>query len=494
MYNFRRTVTTFMWSLLARKHIILLTAACIGVIVFTFVYVRPPAVSFARQRVALYRFNNMSDARFIYDFEYLMWALEENWPFFNLSVSANDVDVWELADNMRYILHTTDVGHPHDFLDLLHENFLAPIGQLGHLRAWRQYEDYINTLGMTLSSIRRHESMEPVLRGVHFPIEEILYPDRLAVFSRIFCERNVPEYYMLWFNALTRPETITFYQTLRDAGRCTPPRPPDERRLLRMETIEEGGIAYLGVSRMINVYDDRGFTWNSRNMGWYESRLFHFFYGIVDYDHLIIDLRGNRGGWHWHFDMFIARPASGGRNLLFPLYVFYTGGEYSVRTRTAFADSSRGGLLGRTVPLGRFRSLAETSIEYGIRSSYGTFAHSGTRDEFWQNALFGGKVWLLTDGYTASGAEAATVALKYSRLATVVGEETRGIFGTGHEPLGMHISLPNTGILLRMDIAYYTDTHGRPFQGYGISPHYFNRPGYDALETVLQMIAERAGG
>ena len=33
-----------------------------------------------------------------------MYALENNWPFFNISISENDVDARELAENMRTTL------------------------------------------------------------------------------------------------------------------------------------------------------------------------------------------------------------------------------------------------------------------------------------------------------------------------------------------------------------------------------------------------------
>jgi len=103
---------------------------------------------------------------------------------------------------------------------------------------------------------------------------------------------------------------------------------------------------------------------------------------------------------------------------------------------------------------------------------------------------FNGKMWLLTDEFTASAAEGAAAILKYNNIVTVVGEPTWGVMGVSYEPVIFNISLPNTGIIVRFDVAYYTDPYGRPLQGYGIQPHYPNRPGMDALETVLAMIEE----
>jgi len=69
---------------------------------------------------------------------------------------------------------------------------------------------------------------------------------------------------------------------------------------------------------------------------------------------------------------------------------------------------------------------------------------------------FDGKIWMLIDGVAYSGAMKTAAIHKEIGFATLV-----------------------------------TDIRGRPLE-YGIDPHYFNRPGMDALETVLAMIAEGA--
>jgi len=85
---------------------------------------------------------------FLYDFNYLMRALEENWPFFNLSISANVVDVHEVAENMRYILsNPTNAGIcVHTFQDLLREHFFWEVRRIGHLFTIWQYTAYFNDL------------------------------------------------------------------------------------------------------------------------------------------------------------------------------------------------------------------------------------------------------------------------------------------------------------------------------------------------------------
>ena len=53
----------------------------------------------------------------------------------------------------------------------------------------------------------------------------------------------------------------------------------------------------------------------------------------------------------------------------------------------------------------------------------------------------------------------------------------------------IYVTLPNSGILFVIDVFYVTDAHGRPLEA-GTIPHYFNRDGMDALETVLALIEE----
>jgi len=109
-------------------------------------FIWPVITESIRHRVAVQRFDNTSREYMVDDFEYLMTVLEENWPFFNLSVSANNVDVRELADDVRVLLNdpSTAISSPLDFLDLMQEYFFMPIGQLGHLRPTLRYEHFFS--------------------------------------------------------------------------------------------------------------------------------------------------------------------------------------------------------------------------------------------------------------------------------------------------------------------------------------------------------------
>ena len=445
------------------------------------IFIAPPIINTVQRNMAVNRFHNMSREAMLEDFDYLMEALEGSWPFFNLSISANDVDVRDLADNMRVLIMdpNTDINNPHDFLDLLHIHFIIPIRQLGHLNAIIHYQEYFFALSSFIENIER---------GARQNLDA------------------VADYYTRELELYTRPEVAMFYQTLREAGGSAvaqditwPPRALFDTPVLETDILEEGRIAYLNINMMIHPIRDP--RYRGTNMGQYEVIMHNFYKEIGDFDHLIIDMRGNPGGQTTHFDIFVAGPLLS-ESITFPGYVFYKGGEYDRTARSNFDprafdidfgmdfDGERTAFdLAQPLPyLDRHIDFAYAfASEYTIlpgRYHSDQFATIGTE------VAFDGKIWMLIDERTASAAEGASAIFKYTNTATLVGEATWGIVGTMYDATSTMISLPNTGIVLRFDIGYFTCPDGRALQGHGIAPHYFNRDGLDALGTVLEMIGE----
>ena len=476
-YKLRQAKTALALFFFTHRRKILTITASIVLVVLLVVYVIPPAVSAAGrhldQRRVINRFNNLSNEDFLYDFEYLMNALEDNWPFFNLSVSANGVDVRALADNIRAILQGPEIGDAFEFHDLLQENFIAPINQLGNLQIVPDYMHYI-------------------------------------MYTNLYRFARSPWFTCRWTDYLYehyyRPGVVMFYTMMREARGQTPLPEFDFGPVLEVSILEEGKTGMIRVNQMINVWADPSVP--LQLMRHYEAILYEFHGDIEGFEHLIIDLRGNpahhimHNSVLLHFDTFVMTPLLH-EPMALPGIVFYLDGEHSRVAREAF-DTSYFGMadvshynqpahIGEPLPYldthinfhHSYEPFYVLGIEYEFAWGMDIFAFS-LRDE----VLFDGKVWLLTDGDTASKAEAATAALKYSNFATVVGDATRGIMEITYVPDHAYLSLPNTGILLSFNIAYYTDMYGRPLQGFGIIPHYPNRPGMDALETVLAMIAE----
>jgi len=430
------------------------------------------AVGEARDRRQLDQFINQGNESLLYDFNYLMHILEENWPFFNLSKSVNGVDIHQLADDIRSILSNpaTDDMTIHEFLDFLRVNFFWEVGRIGHLNLMWRYNYYFTSVA-NLNQIVRDAGATPT---------------NVTMFHEIY----------------TRPNTALFYQTLRDMGGSTLEH-PDSQRIAEIENLsvyetailQDGSIAYLAVRQMLNLREDP----RMGNMGQYEAMLYEFYGQIEGFDHLIIDMRGNTGGVNFHFNVFVVSPLLY-EEVTLPAYVFYKDGDYSRRLRETF-DLRMWGVGGSTMQAASFSDplpYLDTKINFAHAYYASASAVAGyTLSNLFairEDVLFNGNVWILVDENTGSAAESAVAMLKFNNLATVVGEATHGIFGVTTDPIGMTMSLPNTGMLIRFDVAYYTDTEGRPLQGYGIQPHYFNRPNMDALETVMAMIAEIDNG
>jgi len=294
---------------------------------------------------------------------------------------------------------------------------------------------------------------------------------------------------------------VMFYETLRDKGGTTLFHPdtlvlfdsPSPTCVYEAHILEEGRIAYLAVNNMINIWND----FRHGTTGYYEAMLYDFHADIEGFEHLIIDMRGSSGGVHLHFDAFVVAPLLR-EGIQFLGYVFYMGGDHG-RTLRDIHDLRQWGMDITYAPHPANFVEPPQYLDMGINLSYAFFStysispgyeyrglHASTRQE----TLFNGQIWLLVDDATSYAAETAVAMLKYNNLATVVGRPTYGIMATTQDPTRVLIALPNSGILVGFDTSYFTDRQGRPLQGYGIQPHYPNRPGMDALETVLAMIEE----
>jgi len=246
--------------------------------------------------------------------------------------------------------------------------------------------------------------------------------------------------------------------------------------------------------------------------------LLPFYEQIQDYEHLIIDIRGHRGGFTNHFLEVVMEPLIQ-EPMQIPQYLFFTAGGYfsGILERNTLGlrritenDYNPYGLIRErgTVNCGSRRNRHEISVycartfvlEQGLQyfnmDDLEHLAYMAKRTDFLipsHNGFpFNGKVWLLVDRATASAGDAAALAIMTSEFATVVGSPTAGI--TPSTLSVYHFFLPNTRTQLRLDVVYVTDMYGRSIVEFGVIPHYLNRPGMDALQTVLAMIEEMEEG
>jgi len=242
-------------------------------------------------------------------------------------------------------------------------------------------------------------------------------------------------------------------------------------------------VAFLRINSFLN------------NMELDDLIIYPFLQEVRDFNHLIIDLRGNGGGYVHHFNSLIAS-----RLITEPLHTtgheFFGSGELALEWVDFFLAA--GGVLASVGAVTDMRELyaadfiAERGFPYINADDLAMLDYAivwyATIHPADEPIGFDGKIWLLVDGGSASASAVITQAALTTGFATVVGENTSGVMGS----MTSFVILPNTGIIFRIDIGYLTDAYGRSLEEYGIAPNIRNRAGLNALETVLELIAEGA--
>jgi len=242
--------------------------------------------------------------------------------------------------------------------------------------------------------------------------------------------------------------------------------------------IQPGHIAYINILQM---------NWATAHLD--REKLLNFYQYIADFDHLIIDIRQNGGGDSRFFPQLVVAP-----NIQEPLeyyfYMFLMDGEHNHRLLAPWFEDWWDG----TTPYPVFMPVHDDLL---ARLIYLDADDALLLDSYWiqreaihpshDEAIFGGKIWLLVSNNNFSASENAAAISRQTGFATLVGQTTGGD-GIGINPLVL--ALPNTGVVVRYSPVYGTDPLGRNNQEFGTDPHVFNRPGLDALQTVLELIAE----
>jgi hypothetical protein len=247
---------------------------------------------------------------------------------------------------------------------------------------------------------------------------------------------------------------------------------------LQTSIIEPGRIAYVNILQM-----------NHATVRLDRAKLLNFYRYIADFDHLIVDIRQNGGGDSRFFPYLVIAPNID-RPLEYYFYMLLMDGEHNRRLLAPWFEDWWDGVTEYPV----FQPIHDDLLE---RLTYLDAADAEMLDLYWTyrgiihpsqgEAIFGGKIWLLVSGTNFSASEQAAAIAKQTGFATLVGQTTGGD-GIGINPLVL--ALPNTGVIVRYSSVYGTDPLGHNNQEFGTNPHIFNRPGRDALETVLEIIAE----
>jgi len=122
-------------------------------------FIYPAAELWVADALETRRFNRLGREEFLYDWDYMMRRVEAGFPFADAIYEHRGVDVWQLAAHTRALIADpeTHLPDPYAFFDLIHENFFAPVGAVGHLIAFSQV-GYLGRLnGWVLDSLAQFE-------------------------------------------------------------------------------------------------------------------------------------------------------------------------------------------------------------------------------------------------------------------------------------------------------------------------------------------------
>jgi hypothetical protein len=320
----------------------------------------------------------------------------------------------------------------------------------------------------------------------HFMYEQLYTAIKMMVnHQEEMLELGTPQAHLdflkLHYDALSAPATLKLFginpvdfdlgfdlDILMDVGAM------DENNVIAV-IIEENRIAYMHIASFFN------------SLALDIEVIYPFLYEIQDYEHLIIDIRGNMGGLGNYFLTLLMLILDEAIEFEYP--EFYIESEL-----TAGFYENPNSLMGATLA-GVFDAKefaeARNMTEYFDKDDLALL----DKVLVWQTEFlpipveegglpFGGSIWLLVDGLSMSASEIAAQISVNTGFATVAGEPTAGVTGVIHT----YISLPGTGILFRIDLGYTVDNLGRSIEEFGIIPQVANMPGLNALETVLVLI------
>ena len=236
---------------------------------------------------------------------------------------------------------------------------------------------------------------------------------------------------------------------------------PEE--MIETQTWENKNASYIYIKNFVN-----------ENLDPYIDDILSFYHQIEDYNHLIIDIRGNPGGNYASWINAIVKPLIKSQMVL-ESYVAYRTDEYS----DTFRES-----------MGITNQVSKSSFSYLPPEVY--------TDEFkiydYQQIItptyevdFNGEIILLTDNYIYSAAEAFTLFCKQTGFATLYGT-TSG--GDGIMEFPTYYSLPNSKLVICISSALGLDHTGHANEEVRTQPDFYYESSFDNHTELIYYILD----
>lgn len=414
---------------------------------------------------------------FLSDLDHLMQALARSFPQIHHARRKFDADLLAGADQLAGMLASAgQVYQPREFYALLQRYIFTPGVQRAGNRSWYSMDSNVG----------------------------VLTDDFYLEFFLRSCQPSGRAYDDYLRGLLNKPAVVGFYTGLAAEGdyrdeiirRAEVNRPILSARTERgkLPTVVTdvpvaGKVARVQVDVMgPNMLQDPAFY------AALEDRLFAFYAAIADFEHLVFDVRGNPGG----FTPFVERMLVG-PHLQAPVeltgFVFFPGDaagpDVGCCTQT-FYDSARYPRMDIAQMLGQ-GLLPQLDPQDAAILASGAYNHWMTFSPTERRSPFKGQIWVLIDGGTGSAAEVFAILARQAGLARIVGAQSAGNYSKSRGQGSLFfMDLPQTGIMVTWDPVYFTDAQGRHAHEHHVIPDVPNRPGLDALETVLAVIEEQA--
>ena len=390
--------------------------------------------------VMIWRAGRLTREHFIYDFNYMLTILEENFPSFGMIYFRNGVDMHVVGEELRERLENGSNSIDFEyFWTMLRDEYFVHAWPVGGLRLLGEQE----RRSLFWETTQWHNNWQHSLE------------------------------------VLGRPQRHREYVVLQSNSALIQ-LPPAPDRTISMYTIDDGRIAYLRLHRSWGDIDS------------FSLSLSLFYEYIADYEHLIIDLRESGDISNDVYLIYRVFSPLINRTMGTYFHHFYYSGEYNVAHFDRVTNHHISLLSENVNNIFAHRNVPDfTPDEFGIFDYRFVEFFIIRPAPIRQRSPFTGEIWVLIDRYIYAGKQHSVALFKDAGIATFVGETTGGMVGTTRSQSSNLITLPNTGIIVIFNPAFITTQEGHPLE-LGTDPHYFNRPGMDALETVLAMIAEGA--